>query len=158
MKENFKIRRLEKDDAPAVHQLSCAIPELSPWSLSDFESFLDSGFAGWVAENEKGIAGFLLTRCVSDEMEILKLGAAPDFRRRGMASALLTAAFVPAVSQGIRRVFLEVRASNAEAISLYRTAGFRVTGRRRNYYSAPVEDALLMGCEIQQSPHFPLGG
>ncbi len=158
MKEDFKIRRFTKEDAPAVFKLSSAVPELSSWPLSDFERSRERGFDGWIAESEARIVGFVLTRCVSDELEVLKLATAPEFRRRGVASALLTAAFLPASARGLRRAFLEVRASNASAISFYQAAGFRLAGRRRNYYSAPLEDALLMSCGLERKTHFPVGG
>lgn len=158
MKEDFKIRRLRKDDAPEVFKLSSAIPELSPWPLAEYERVQDAGYEGWIAESNGKIAGLILTRCVSDEMEILRLATAREFRRRGVASALLAAALVPAVSRAVRRAFLEVRASNAPAVSFYQAAGFRFTGRRRNYYSAPVEDAVVMTCQVERPPHFPIGG
>ena len=158
MKEDFKIRRFHKDDAAAVSKLSAAIPELNPWPLSVYECIQEAGFEGWIADCNGTISGFVLTRCVSDEMEILTLGTAQDFRRRGVAAALLTAAFLGAVSGGARRAFLEVRASNAPAISLYQAAGFCLTGRRQNYYTAPVEDALLMTCDLERKTQFPLGG
>ncbi|HYL10986.1 MAG TPA: ribosomal protein S18-alanine N-acetyltransferase [Candidatus Acidoferrales bacterium] len=158
MKQDFKIRRFQEDDAPPVFRLCSAIPELSPWPLSDFENVQDAGFEGWIAETETRIVGFVITRCASDELEILQLGTAPEFRRQGVASALLAAAFVAAASQGVRRAFLEVRASNAPAISLYQAAGFHLTGRRPNYYSAPAEDGLRMTCDLDRNHHFPIGG
>jgi ribosomal-protein-alanine N-acetyltransferase len=158
MKQHFRIRRFQESDAPPVFRLCSGIPELSPWPLSDFENVQDAGFEGWIAETQTRIVGFVITRCASDELQILQLGTEPEFRPQGVASALLAAAFEAAASQGVRRAFLEVRASNAPAISLYQVAGFRLTGRRPNYYSAPVEDGLRMACDLERKQHFPIGG
>ncbi len=107
---------------------------------------LGRGYAGWVAVagGAGGIIGFAITRSVSPDAELLNLAVLPAERRRGVAAALLRAATEALRRQGIQRLWLEVRSSNAAAISFYKKHLFRVTGSRPRYYRNPEDDALLM--------------
>lgn len=78
------------------------------------------------------------------DADLLTIATVPAARRRGVATALLTALVRAAVDAGCRAVLLEARASNAPAQRLYATHGFAPIGRRRRYYRAPVEDAVVM--------------
>jgi len=88
--------------------------------------------------------GFCIVWIVFDELHINTLAVSPFFRRRGMATFLLREVMAEAARDGARRATLEVRESNAAALALYAQLGFRVTARRRDYYSNPVEDALIL--------------
>ena len=79
-----------------------------------------------------------------DQADILDVAVAPAHRRRGIARALVKAVLAEAEKDGVQTVFLEVRASNGPAIALYTSLGFTQSGKRKNYYTAPREDALLM--------------
>ena len=80
---------------------------------------------------------------VLDEGNLDNIAVAPDYRRRGVADALLGA--VTGFGRAhLAALLLEVRASNAPAIALYEKHGFAAVGRRKNYYEAPKEDAILM--------------
>ena len=68
----------------------------------------------------------------------------PDFRRRGVAEALVNALVAELKAIGSHCLTLEVRASNVPAVSLYEKLGFTEIGRRKNYYRNPKEDALIM--------------
>jgi ribosomal-protein-alanine N-acetyltransferase len=61
---------------------------------------------------------------------------------------MMEAAFADAAKRGVRKVFLEVRQSNAPALALYEHMGFLRVGVRKNFYSNPTEDACLMMCLI----------
>jgi ribosomal-protein-alanine N-acetyltransferase len=89
-------------------------------------------------------------RVVGDEMEVLDVSVAPRWRRRGLARLLVSLALARGGRAGARRAFLEVRASNAAAMALYEALGFREAGRRKGYYGAPLEDAVLLETAI---PH-----
>ena len=78
--------------------------------------------------------GFAITRTILDESELLSIGALPGERRRGVAMALLDAALAEVRNAGVKTVHLEVGEDNPGAATLYRKLGFRVTGRRQNYY------------------------
>ncbi|HEY2408900.1 MAG TPA: GNAT family N-acetyltransferase [Polyangiaceae bacterium] len=89
------------------------------------------------------VVGFLLAWSVADEMQLLELATDLDFRRRGVARALLRALVTETRAQRKRLLLLEVRASNQAALCLYRSEGFVTTGVRKGYYS-DNEDALEM--------------
>ena len=72
------------------------------------------------------------------------MAVSPDARRQGIARALLRELLARAAERALAFVTLEVRASNAPAIALYAQAGFESVGTRRNFYTAPTEDAVLM--------------
>jgi len=78
------------------------------------------------------------------DADLLTIATIPAARRRGVATALLNALLTAAADAGCRAVLLEVRASNESAQRLYATHGFKAIGRRRRYYLAPVEDAIVM--------------
>lgn len=90
------------------------------------------------------VAGFCAFWLVFDEIHINNLAMRPTFRGRGIGTALLHHVLAEARSLGARRATLEVRASNDGARRLYDRLGFYVAGTRRNYYSHPVEDALIL--------------
>ncbi len=77
--------------------------------------------------------GFVLTRHVLDEEELLLIAVAPGARRRGVGAALMEHLFTAARARGIERIFLEMRRGNP-AIHLYNKFGFEPIGERRNYY------------------------
>jgi [ribosomal protein S18]-alanine N-acetyltransferase len=77
--------------------------------------------------------GFVLTRHVLDEEELLLIAVVPGVRRRGVGAALIEHLFTAARARGIERIFLEMRRGNP-AIHLYRKFGFEPIGERRNYY------------------------
>lgn len=78
-------------------------------------------------------AGFVLTRHVLDEEELLLIAVIPAARRRGVGAALVEQLFAAARQRGTSRIFLEMRRGNP-AIHLYRKLGFAPIGERRNYY------------------------
>ena len=90
------------------------------------------------------VAGFCAFWLVFDEIHINNVAVLPRYRGRGMGSGILRHVFAEAKQFGATRATLEVRASNDGALRLYEKLGFRVAGRRPNYYSQPVEDALIL--------------
>ncbi|WP_165010218.1 ribosomal protein S18-alanine N-acetyltransferase [Neisseria yangbaofengii] len=125
-----------------------AISNPSPWSAKQFESAIESRTETVLASETDGcISGFIVWQSVCDESELHLIATAPEFRRQGIASALLAQWFQTASSQQITRLFLEVRERNEAAQILYRKYGFAECGRRKHYYSLPDgrrEDAVLM--------------
>ena len=90
------------------------------------------------------VAGYCAFWRVADEIHINNLAVRPGLRRQGLGRRLLAGVLDAAGSMGATRATLEVRRSNEPAIHLYLQAGFREAGIRRNYYTQPVEDALLL--------------
>lgn len=138
------------EDLPAVVAIEAASFSL-PWTREMFENDLGRGELAevWVARlsgagTPAPIAGYICAWVIADELHINNLAVDPRWRRRGIASALLTAVLDRGQDRGARRAFLEVRASNVEAQALYHRFGFAPVGVRKAYYTHPVEDALVM--------------
>ncbi|MEL6510833.1 MAG: GNAT family N-acetyltransferase [Pseudomonadota bacterium] len=124
-------------DLAATHALCFTTPR--PWKAQEFQTLLDSARVRLFG----GSNAFLMVRTILDETEVLTLATHPDHRRTGQARALL--AQLHDTVQG--RVFLEVAANNIAAQTLYKQAGYKVDGRRKDYYRHPDGsrvDALLM--------------
>lgn len=92
----------------------------------------------------KAILGFIASRLIGDELHINNVAVRAECRRAGIGSGLLAKALDEGVGKGARAAFLEVRVSNVPAQALYARCGFRSAGRRKEYYSDPPEDALVM--------------
>ncbi|MEJ5358523.1 MAG: ribosomal protein S18-alanine N-acetyltransferase [Desulfobacterales bacterium] len=93
--------------------------------------------------------GFLRYRVVEDEAEVLRLAVHPGWRRRGVGASLLAEGLCRIARRGGRRVFLETEASNAAARAFYRAFGFLEIARRRGYYRAGGEDAVVLTFHLQ---------
>lgn len=104
------------------------------WKASDFLSYECT-----VAEIDGYVVGFIVSRCVAPDYEILNLAVSPERRREGVARALLEHQLKKGGTH-----FLEVRASNDAAQALYRKLGFEEVGRRAEYYDLPDESAIVM--------------
>lgn len=102
-----------------------------------------------VATEERpwSVVGFVLAQLTADEAEILSLGVGPMSQRCGVGAMLVQGLIDTARRKDVKRVFLDVAASNEAAIGLYTKLGFAQMGRRKDYYShagGRREDALLM--------------
>ena len=93
---------------------------------------------------EDRVAGFCAFWLVVDEIHINNVAVLPELRGQGIGTALMRRVFDEANRLGARRATLEVRASNDGARRLYERLGFYVAGTRRDYYTNPVEDALIL--------------
>jgi ribosomal-protein-alanine N-acetyltransferase len=96
------------------------------------------------------VVGYVVAWLVADEAEVANLAVAPEWRGRGVGAALLDAALNEARKGGAHVAHLEVRDSNVAARALYGSRGFMPVGRRRRYYQAPVEDAVLLRCDLRR--------
>jgi ribosomal protein S18 acetylase RimI-like enzyme len=101
-----------------------------------------------LCEFDGRIVALLQWRHVGEEAEILDLAVPVAHRRHGYARFLLENFLRTARARGTQRFFLEVRESNAAAISLYRQFGFATSWQRPNYYRNPPEAALLLSLEF----------
>lgn len=140
------LRLLGEADLPAVLDIERRAYSL-PWSETQLRQSLTGEHQVWGLEGDGRLQAYLVSMRVLDELHILNLAVDPALQRRGLASQLFGAVRDAAEGSGARHVFLEVRASNVAAQSLYMKLGFCESGRRRNYYPAIEgrEDALLMG-------------
>lgn len=137
------VRRMSASDASPAYSILEESPEASIWSTESLQESVSQGVA-WAAELDGRVAGILIGRVAADEFDILNLAVGKASRRRGVATQLVGAALEYARAAGALQAYLEVRASNEGGIAFYTRMGFRVCGRRPNYYSDPVEDAVLL--------------
>jgi ribosomal-protein-alanine N-acetyltransferase len=119
------------------------------WGADNYRRFLEEfseyfGFCIIPETDKKRLTGFSLARAVLEDMELLKIGVAPEFQRHGFGTRLLEETFEEGRRRLCTRCFLEVRKSNQKAIQFYSAHGFRIAGVRLNYYTNPVEDAWIM--------------
>lgn len=138
------IRPFRPSDIPAILEIQNCNRLAAQWQSPAYEALEKAGEKAWVAEQNGAIVGFLVVRTMSDEMEILNLAVHPDFYRHGIGRELLQHAMSWAKENRVSRAFLEVRDSNSVAQQFYGSNGFSQTGVRPNYYSDPVEAALLL--------------
>ena len=94
------------------------------------------------------ILGFALMRQVGDDGELLKIATDKTARRKGVGDLLMTAVLDKAKSNSFPSVFLEVRSGNTAAIRLYKKHSFKEVRIRKNYYTNPIEDAVIMAKPI----------
>lgn len=140
----LKIRRMTEQDIPAVAELE-KLCFSSPWSAESLRNELENPLAVFLAAREGDrLAGYAGLHHVLDEGFIANVAVAPDYRRTGVARALVTWLIGFGREIGLRTITLEVRAGNAAARALYGSLGFADVGLRRGYYQKPPEDAVLM--------------
>jgi ribosomal-protein-alanine N-acetyltransferase len=154
----FRLDRNELDDLAALEKLCFPLP----WSreqlagafgLPNFAAFglraplrEGAGTAG-----KARLAAYISFYHNQDELEILNLAVAPEWRCRGCGARLLRLALGMAANMGIGRAVLEVRSDNAAALALYKGQGFAQIGRRRGYYGDSGEDALVLELALGQA-------
>ena len=145
---NFLIRKMTVADVPAVAQLDRLSFSL-PWPERSFHFEVSANPASrrYVADLDRQIVGAIVAWLLVDEVHIATIATHPDFRRRGIAQALLAHVLEIAADEGAISSFLEVRESNLGAQALYRKFGYEPTGRRVRYYKDNDEDAILMTLE-----------
>ena len=135
---------------PAVAALEKACFPADPWSEELFRGALSSPHACVLLAlaEDGGILGYAVVSAVLDEGNLDNIAVARPARRQGVADALLSA-LTGFGRERLSRLMLEVRASNSPAIALYEKHGFAAVGRRKHYYTAPREDAVLMTLEFE---------
>lgn len=129
------------DDVLAISFLSFPIS----WSRESFITELENNFAYYVvAKSNNIITGFGGTWIIIDESHITNIAVHPSFRGLGIGELILKSLIDLGISHFISSMTLEVRASNAIAISLYNKLDFKEEGRRKRYYEDNGEDALIL--------------
>lgn len=137
------VRRMKKEDIAAVAAIEARVQD--GWSAAGIESALSAPCACcFVLCEGEAVIGFAAFTAVADEANLDALSICESVRRTGGAHTLLTAAFAELAQTGCARVTLEVRVSNTPARCLYETLRFSMLGVRKNFYSAPQENAFMM--------------
>ena len=116
-----------------------------PWSENSVAAELRNPLALWlVALDGNRVVGYIGSQTVPDESDMMNVAVHPDCRRQGIGEALVLELARALKARSSNSLTLEVRASNAGAISLYEKLGFTQVGCRKNYYRNPKEDALIL--------------
>lgn len=116
-----------------------------PWSEHSFVSELENHKSyAFVAIDNDEVIGFAVLSVVLDEGSLLDIAVDKSHRRKGVAKKLFEAVQKVAEDNKLSFITLEVRVSGTPAISLYKAMGFEQVAIRKNYYSNPIEDAVLM--------------
>ena len=137
-------RPMKPEDLGGIIEIEKTCFTADAWSEDDFIYRMNASdwhFINLTLEDEGRVAAYITATIVADEMNIDSVAVAPEYRRKGYASALIDLAIKEAKAAV---VMLEVRESNTAAISLYQSLGFEKVGLRKNYYERPVENAVLM--------------
>lgn len=145
----MKIRQMQARDIPAIAELEKQTFS-APWSENTIRSSFDNKISCWlVAEVEGVVVGYVGSESVLDSADMMNVAVSPNYRRQGIAEALINALSDALRAKDIRFLMLEVRVSNMPAIALYEKLGFTVAGRRPRYYCNPREDAYVMRKELK---------
>ncbi len=116
-----------------------------PWPYEAIFPELLNPLSLWlVAMEGETLVGYIGSQSVLPEADVMNVAVHPDYRRRGIAQALIQKLSGELKAKGVTCLSLEVRASNDPAIALYTALGFAQVGRRPNYYRNPKEDALIL--------------
>jgi ribosomal-protein-alanine acetyltransferase len=140
------IRGARQEDVGAMVALARQSPAAAHWAESFYSALFENNAAArisLVAANAGMVQGFLIARVAGDECELENIVVAEASQRQGLGSQLIRALIDAVRGQKAKRIFLEVRESNAAARSCYDVFGFSITGRRESYYSDPEEASLL---------------
>ncbi len=118
----------------------------TPWSRKSFaDSMANSNVITlFTATLENEIVGYICLFHLFEEGELLNIAVSPDYRKRGIAQKLINKMFEIFKQKDITRITLEVRESNTNAKNLYLKNGFKPIGIRKNYYTSPLENGIVM--------------
>ncbi len=143
------VRSADLNDVAAMLALERQTPGAAHWNNAAYAELVNGGVV-LVAEEAGRLFGFICAKAVAGEWEIENVVVASEFLRRGVATELMRGLIRRAESDGASSMRLEVRESNLAARALYSKHGFREAGRRRGYYGAPAEDAILYSLQFDR--------
>lgn len=150
---NYKLVPMDRSH---IHEIGIIEKESfsTPWSEAALEEELYNPLASFiVAQRADGaVLGYAGLHVVADEGYIDNIAVREDYRGNGIADDLLDV-FVRFGRAKLAFLTLEVRVSNKTAIELYMKHGFAQVGLRKNYYTLPKEDAIIMTLEFQEEPN-----
>lgn len=155
-RESPRIRSMAAADLPQLMEIAENLKDAPHWTLAAWEAVLDpAGLrrVALVAEDALTgtVQGFAVAAVQPPDAELESIAVAPERQRQGWGRRLFGALAGELRRCGVAEVHLEVRASNEGAQALYAQLGFAETGRRPRYYSAPVEDAVLLSLSLART-------
>jgi ribosomal-protein-alanine N-acetyltransferase len=142
------VRPMRAEDVERAVAIASQLAEAPHWPSEVYSKALHSEASPrrlmLVAELEGVVVGFAVALVAVDEAELESIAVDAQAQRGGVGRLLLRRLTVLAQAEGVVRMLLEVRASNARALAFYQAQGWRQCGRRKRYYADPEEDAVLM--------------
>jgi [ribosomal protein S18]-alanine N-acetyltransferase len=151
--DGFRLRDARGEDLDALMRIEIRAHQ-APWTSEVFRRELELDWSHvWllVDDGREGqAAGLLVFWVIGDEVHILDVAVDPDYRRRGLAKAMLEVLLSIAAAEPVALMTLEVRVGNTPAQRLYQTLGFEILGRRPKYYQDNDEDAFVMSRTIEE--------
>lgn len=121
-----------------------------PWSRVQLNGELQFPGGVLLVAEQGCLCGYAFFRQAGPEAELLQLAVLPACRRQGVGSTLVRSGLKRLYNRQAEVCFLEVRSRDAAAYDFYLQVGFQQVGRRRNYYSSPVDDAVIMRMELEE--------
>lgn len=142
------IRKGTKEDIEAIYNIELESFSV-PWSLESITQELENEVAYYVVAEEDGqVLGYAGLWDVVGEGQITNIAVRPSGRRKGIGKKLVEGLIAYGKEKELEVLILEVRESNEAAIKLYSEVGFKDIGKRKNYYTKPTEDAILMALTL----------
>ena len=123
----------------------------SAWKKEQYAALVEKGVCKLFGARRDGLlVAYIALGSIPSvpELEIYNIAVSEKVRRQGVGKKLLSLVMAAALRNRVERILLEVREGNTPAIILYENAGFVFSGRRKAYYTEPVEDALLYICQL----------
>ena len=130
-----------------AYKIECEVNP-SPWKYETFLSSFDVGHKGLICKHNGEIIGFIIFSPINPEAHILSISVIKKIQSKGVGTLLLRSMLDQCKAMNYKKIFLEVRTSNLQAINFYQKFGFIKDAIRDNYYTDNSEDALLMSLSI----------
>jgi len=151
--DRFFIRRMRESDLAAIGEIE-ALSFSNPWSDNTFLGEIQNTSVSFpmVVVRRPGdeVVGYIVFWHIRDDVQVNNIAVHPECRGLGLGEAMMRFAIAKVREAGAAFVTLEVRRSNTPAMTLYRKLGFEIMGTRKNYYTKPDEDALVMALILDQ--------
>ena len=143
------LRPLKTHDIPKVLTIERQMYSY-PWSEGIFKDCLKIGYSNWAFIKDGQFVGYVILSVAVGEAHILNICLDPAYQGKGLGRQFLKEVLIIAKKKNANSVFLEVRPSNTAAVQLYKTAGFKKIGKRKNYYPTAdgKEDALVLSLDL----------
>ncbi|MDC1241456.1 ribosomal protein S18-alanine N-acetyltransferase [Gammaproteobacteria bacterium] len=135
------------DDLKEAYKIECEVNP-SPWKYETFLSSFEVGHKGLICKHDSKIIGFIIFSPINPEAHILSISVTKKIQSKGVGALLLQSMLDQCAAMNYKKIFLEVRISNLQAINFYQKFGFSKDAIRDNYYTDNSEDALLMSLSI----------
>lgn len=149
MSDDIVVLKMEKSDFSFASALSSDSLGKESWKIHDFEMASENPQAILlIAKKGTEFLGYLASYYAADESELDSIAVSTAYRHKGVGNLILCEYINCLAKYGVKNIYLEVRESNANAISFYENHGFKRISKRKKFYEEPEEDAVVMKKEL----------